>query len=473
MDFSDFQQARLIPVSGLKGDEEQERRTTSAFLAVLTSVPEFARTLLKDLDAPAGNVECYIEPEFELDERRIRPDGLIVVKRGKTIWTALVEVKTNKNNLNSDQLNSYLELCRLYEVDALLTISNQVLTYTGEHPTLGIDHKKYKKINLVHHSWIRILTAAIVQKEFRGISDPDQAWILGELIRFLQHPASGASEFNDMGDSWVTVREGILNATLTSQSKHVPETIHNFESLMRFAAFRLSAKLGEQVREVAPKLAKTDPERFTQQSITSFLETGCLTGEIEIPKTISNIDVTVDLRAGQIRVTISVPAPQDGRSLTRVNWLLRQLSKAPDNLRLETRVKNAGKRPLNVELLSDARKKPELLVPADGRDISGFTLTYIQKVGTKRGRGKGSFIDSVIDTIEDFYNSVLENLTPWVAKPSKPAVLQAGPDESPFDPEGPDSQPLGSRFASGAAHSGEVSLDLPASSVDEDSSTEN
>ena len=342
MEFSDFQKARLIPVSGLKGDEEQERRTTSAFLAVMEAVPEFAKAILKELQAPAGNLECFIEPEFELGEKRIRPDGLIEVRRGKTVWRALVEVKTNKNDLIAEQLNSYLELCRIYEIDALWTISNQVLTFTGEHPTPGVDFKKYRKIKIVHFSWIRALTEAIMQKEHRGISDPDQAWILGELIRFLQHPASGASEFNDMGESWVAVREGILNSTLTPSSKQVPAVLHNFESLMRFSAFRLSAKLGENVKEVSPKLAKTDPEKYAQQSISAFLVDGCFNGEIDIPKTISNIQVTADLRTSQIRTTIYVGAPQEGRSQTRVNWLLRQLSKAPDNLRIETKVKNAG-----------------------------------------------------------------------------------------------------------------------------------
>jgi len=35
--------ARLIPTSGINGVEEQERRATSALLAVLSSVKEFGR----------------------------------------------------------------------------------------------------------------------------------------------------------------------------------------------------------------------------------------------------------------------------------------------------------------------------------------------------------------------------------------------------------------------------------------------
>lgn len=443
MDVSTFQQARLIPVSGIKGDQEQERRTTSAFLAVMVAVPEFAKALLSQLGAPAGRVSTFIEPEFEFLEKKIRPDGLVVVERGSRRWTALVEVKTNKNDLAADQLNEYLELCRMHDVDALWTISNQMLTLTGQHPTPGLDIKKAKKTTVHHFSWVRILTEALLQKDYRGVSDPDQAWILGELIRFLQHPASGATEFNDMGDTWVPVREATLNRTLTVADKRITPVIQNFESLMRFAAFRLSAKLGVAAREIAPKLAKTDPAKHAQQTIASFVETGQLTGGLSIPKTVSDIAVTADLRASTIQCSIEVKAPLEGRPLTRVNWLLKQLRDAPESVRIEARVKHASKGGSPVCLLGEARLHPEKLVPADGKEIAGFELTLMQKMGTKRAAGTGSFINSVIDAIEMTYNSILERITEWTAKAPKLPLGDTPPAaDSPFDPEGTDVQAL-------------------------------
>jgi|GEM_PF-6119848 len=55
---------------------------------------------------------------------------------------------------------------------------------------------------------------AVMQKEYRGIADPDQAWVLGELIRYLEHPRSGALEFSDMGPSWVPLRDAVSAGTL-------------------------------------------------------------------------------------------------------------------------------------------------------------------------------------------------------------------------------------------------------------------
>ena len=51
-----WHEARLIATSGINGADEQERRATSALLAVMTAVREFGRALTKPLGAPAGNV---------------------------------------------------------------------------------------------------------------------------------------------------------------------------------------------------------------------------------------------------------------------------------------------------------------------------------------------------------------------------------------------------------------------------------
>ena len=51
-----WHEARLIPTSGINGAEEQERRATSALLAVMTAVDEFGKALVKPLGAPAGKL---------------------------------------------------------------------------------------------------------------------------------------------------------------------------------------------------------------------------------------------------------------------------------------------------------------------------------------------------------------------------------------------------------------------------------
>ncbi len=83
-----WHEARLIPTSGISGAEEQERRATSALLAVLTAVKEFGRGLTQPLGAPAGGIQTFIEVPFMLGDKRLYPDGLIRVSRGQRSWTA-------------------------------------------------------------------------------------------------------------------------------------------------------------------------------------------------------------------------------------------------------------------------------------------------------------------------------------------------------------------------------------------------
>ncbi len=128
-----WHQARLIPTSGISGAEEQERRATSALLAVMSVVKEFSKVLLGPLGAPSGSVETFIEVPFALGEVQVIPDGLIRVSRGSRSWTALVEVKTGRNELQTQQLENYLDVAREQGFDALITISNEIPAMAGQH----------------------------------------------------------------------------------------------------------------------------------------------------------------------------------------------------------------------------------------------------------------------------------------------------------------------------------------------------
>jgi len=434
VDTSSFQRARLIPITGIKGDQEQERRATSALLAVMEAVPDFARVLLKPLGAPSGRTSAFIEPEFIQSDKKVRPDGLVVIERGGKTWSVAIEVKTNKSNLVADQINGYLDVCRENGIDALLTISNQVLTLTGIHPTNGIDGRKTRKTPLHHYSWMRILTEAQLQKDHRGIADPEQAWILGELIRYLESPSSGALEFTDMGESWVSVRQAIANGTLSATDKGAVSVAQRFESLLRYTSFKLSVRLGVAVHPIATKLAKTDPVKHVKTIATELANNSRLQGSIQVQDTAAPLDINVDLRASQVLCSVTVDAPREGRPLTRVNWLLRQLKSSPPGVRIETRVKR-GQQPSAACLLSEALEKPERLVPDDGREIVAFVVTLISPMGSKRNEGKNSFVGSFLDSVELAYQGILGNLQSWSPKPPK-LPQQSLPSEVTLDRSG-------------------------------------
>jgi hypothetical protein len=216
-------------------------------------------------------VQAFIEVPFMLGEKRVFPDGLIRVTRGQKSWTALVEVKTGNNELNAEQLENYLDIARDNGFDALLTISNEIPPAAGQHPT-KVDKRKLRKVALHHLPWSQVLAEAVIQKEHRGVADPDQAWILGELIRYLEHPRSGALEFEDMGASWVPVRDGIRAGTLRPSDKGAAEVAARFDALLRFASLRLGRSLGTEVVPVVSRKEAAEPTLRTAALVETLVK---------------------------------------------------------------------------------------------------------------------------------------------------------------------------------------------------------
>jgi hypothetical protein len=412
-----WHEARLIPTSGINGAEEQERRATSALLAVMIAVKEFGRVITKPLGAPAGTVEAYIEVPFMLGDKRLYPDGLLRVGRGQKVWTALLEVKTGSNELAVEQLENYLEIAREQGFDAVLTISNEIPAFAGQHPT-KVDKRKLRKVGLHHLSWTQVLAEAVMQKEFRGIADPDQAWILGELIRYLEHPRSGAMEFEDMGEHWVTIRNSIKTATLRASDKGLVDVAARFDALLRFAGLNLGRRLGVEVTPVLSRRELMEPALRAQALATELVGNGSLSGAIKVPATIAPLTVTADLRAGTITCSVELEAPREGRPATRVNWLVRQLKDAPESLRIEARAAHS-RGPGAAALLRDVRLDPLVLVEDPTKELRVFRVALTAPAGTKRGRGRGAFIDSVLDLIDSFYSDVAQTLRAWAPKPPK------------------------------------------------------
>lgn len=412
-----WHEARLIPTSGISGAEEQERRATSALLAVVKAVREFGRSLLQPLGAPAGAIECFIEVPFQLGEQRLYPDGLIRVTRGARSWTALVEVKTGSNELQPEQLENYLDIAREQGFDCLITISNEIPPIAGQHPT-KLDKRKLRKVAVHHLAWSEVLTSAVMQKEFKGVADPDQAWILGELIRYLEHTRSGALEFDDMGDTWTTVRDSVMAGTLRSTDKGIASVVARFDALLRFASLNLGRRLGTEVVPVISRKELNDPGLRSQVLTEQLCSHGRLQGAIRVPNTVGDLVITADLRAGRLTCHVDVDAPRDGKPTTRVNWLVRQLKEAPAQLRLESFVLHA-RGSSAAELLSVVREQPASLVIDPKREIRSFRVARDSTLGSKRGRGRGSFIDSVLAGVNDYYSEVLEGLKAWSAAPPK------------------------------------------------------
>jgi hypothetical protein len=405
--------ARLIPVAGIR-QGEQEIRAASSLLAVMGAVDEFGRGLLKEVGAPSGRVTTYTEVPLEDDEgKKWRPDGAIVVAYGKRRWRALVEVKTNNAPLKSEQVSKYLDLARKHEFDAVVTISNRISSGPSDVP-VAVDKRKLRKVDLKHLSWWRILTEAVMQHQYRGVKDPDQAWILGELIAYLEHENSGAIGFEDMGTNWVQVRNSSREGPLQASDPAVREVVDRWEQFVEFLCLGLSQDLGVQVRSKQSRSA--DGGRWTEALLERLCGDGVLEGSFTVPDAVGPIAIGADLRARLTRASVRVPAPKEGRPLTRINWLLRQLRKAPDDLRIDVYFART-KETIGMKL-GEAREEPKkLLSPSDPkREPRSFELSLARPLGTKRGRGEKSFVTETRRQAVSFYADIVEPLRSWQAR---------------------------------------------------------
>ena len=407
--------ARLIPLSTGTGVEAKERHAASALLAVLSAVNEFGRSLLKPLGAPAGKIEAFVEVPFKLDGKSIRPDGLIGVSRAGKTWWALVECKIADQPLSAAQMELYLDLARSLGVDAVLSISNHYTTQSSDYP-IALDRKKTKKVPIHHWSWVRVLTEAEVQKQYRGIKDPDQAWILGELIRYLSDARSGVVQFGDMGPNWTAVREGARVHTLRKTDPNVAAVAARWDELVRFLSLDLTKELGLDVKEVLRRGEGTASAR--QQALQeSLAKTGRLYADMHIPHTAGALEIVADLGSRQIVLSTQLDAPKEGTSRGRVGWLLRQLNAAPPDLAIEARL--AYTSATLTGQLAALHEDHSPLLPDKSREIRGFRLSLTRDMGLNRSAGRNSFIESVVGTTKTYYREVLQNITVWKPRAAK------------------------------------------------------
>jgi hypothetical protein len=422
--------ARLIPVAGIRGQDEQEIRAASSLLAVMGAVDEFGRGLLKEIGGPAGRISTFTEvPLKDTEGKTWRPDGVIAVERGKTSWKCLVEVKTGNAPLGADQVSTYLDLAREHGFQALLTISNQISSSSEDAP-VTVDRRKLRSVQLRHLSWWRILTEAIMQHQHRGIRDTDQEWILGELIAYLEHEKSGAVGFEDMGQSWVQVRNSARDGTIRANDKGVQDVVERWEQFVEYLCLGLSQDLGVQVASAQSRVR--DGRAWTESLLKSLETDGTLSGSFRVPGAVGPIEVEADLRARLTRASVNVTAPKEGRPQTRINWILRQLKKAPEDLRIE--VHFARTKETTALLLKDAQEEPAgLLSPTDPkREPRSFTLSLPRPLGTKRGRGERSFVLETRRQVVSFYGDLVEGLAEW--RPKAPKLPSEKPPEEAGDP---------------------------------------
>lgn len=404
-----WQPSRLFSVAAIGGQDEQEKRATSALMWTLGAVPQLSRSLTARAGAPAGAVETYLEVPFTLGERKVIPDAVIRVARGKRSWTGLVEVKTGAGVLRKEQLEGYLAVAKRKGFDAVITISNDVSIDPAVLP-VEFTARAMGKVKLVHLSWAEIMHELRMLLAHHDLADPLAVWVISELLRYLEHPRSGAVAFQDMGPHWVAAREALAAGTLVAGDKQTRAVVESWFKLCRQLGFSLTARLGVPVRQIVARKYTTEPDLRLGETATCLALEGCLRTTFKVPGAAGPISVEADIRTGKVHVAIEVEAPGEGTPVRRVSWLTKQLASASDKTVIETHC--VGNDPTRNRL-SDLRASAAAALPDKAAVPQRFRLTLQSPLGPKRSGPKGGFVESVTAALDSFYVDVVEVIRPW------------------------------------------------------------
>ncbi|MFE3599553.1 TerD family protein [Streptomyces sp. NPDC059142] len=421
-----WRSARLFPVPSLKSDRERETRATSVLLSVMAQVPEFGRRLTAGFGAPAGRMETFTEVSLpygdaRTGESRKRPDGVIRVERAGKLWTALIETKTNGNPLKAQQVQDYLDIAARRGYEAVITLGNDVALEGSPLVDVKIDGRRKHKVVLWHLSWAEVAHQAQLLIRHEGVGNAAHAWLLQELLHYLQHENSGCHGFQNMGPAWVPVRKAIDDETLCQGDPRAVDVVESWERLVRQVCLRLGGELGQKVLPVQRVRRAADPAARRGALADLLCREGRLHAELRIEGIQGILALTADLRTGKLRTSVDIPAPDQGYPLTWAKRLIRQLYEAPADLHVRTLLAEHGDGPRGT--LERLRPEPADLLPKGGGEITGFRLSLIKSMGVTRGTAETGFIRSVDDAVDRFWGSVVTPLERRLA-PVRPAARQ-------------------------------------------------
>ncbi|MFJ3746814.1 TerD family protein [Streptomyces albidoflavus] len=414
-----WRSARLFPAASLKSDRERETRSTSVLLAAMAQVPEFGRRLTAAFGAPAGRMETFTEVTLPHGETPRRPDGIIRVERAGKLWTALVETKTNGNPLRADQVQSYVDIAARRGYEAVITLSNDVALEGRPLVEVKMDRRRKHKVALWHLSWAEVAHQAQLLIRHEGVGNAAHAWLLQELLHYLQHDNSGCQGFQNMGPSWVQVRNGIDAETLCPGDARAVDVIESWERLVRQVCLRIGGELGRKAMPVQRGKRGSDPAARRAALADRLCEDGRLTAELRVDGSPGVLALTADLRTGKLRTSVEVPVPEGGYPLSSAKRLLRMLAEAPADLHVETLVEEGNGPRSTLERL---RPEPADLLPRNGERIMGFRLSLFKGVGTTRGSAASGFIRSVDEAVDHFHAQVVAHLPVPDSRPARRPV---------------------------------------------------
>lgn len=423
---------RLFSSAGIGNVKEAETRATASLLSMVKAVSEFGEFFIKNAGGFKGKPECSTEVSFvhKPSKKVSRPDGVIVVVRGKKQWRALVEVKVGSNPLDQSQFDRYHGIASDEKFDALITISNQIALPNGL-PPLKVDKRRLKRVRVAHISWERLLSEAqylILQK---GVYDVDQNYMLKEWIRYVNDPMSKIVVAPRVNQNWNSILSAASSDRLRSVKSDISEFSGIWAAFLRVQAFRLRAQLGEKVDVRLKPDERKDPQTYIKNLDVVAIETGKYDSSLVIPHTAGDLQVLLDLRSKRVFYEVQITPPNDKMRKGQITWIVNQLKKlvdVPSDLKLIVDWKKKGiVSQVNINEIEEKRENLDYdfegNLVASNLEIKTFRI----HLETRLSRKKTTVFNDIGGNLESFYRSVVEHLQVYTPRAPK---LKSNNDEN-------------------------------------------
>jgi len=434
------QRARLFPVIA---DTSKEGRTLSVFLSCMGAVHELGRILMGSVNQRVGmrgKIETYTEVVFKNgpSPKKLRPDGLLVVTTGKRQWSALIEAKVGRNEIDADQVADYVQLAKANGINAVITISNQFAAMPDHHP-VTLPKAQLKNIELYHWSWMTLVTQATLLLSRDNVDDVDQRFILGEFLRFLRHPSAGVASFDRMNPEWKDIVGKVqAGGKLTKTAPEVENTVASWHQEIQDLCLVMSRKLGRDIDARLPRAHAGDPIKRLRDDCDELVKSSRLECTLNVPDAAAPLVISADLLTRSIIISMKLSAPEDKRSTkARVNWLVRQLTKS-DPQDIHIRALWPGRASATQASLSALREAPEAL-DASNKSMTpnSFEVLLVRSIASKFSGAK-TFIEHLEEAVPAFYEQAGQHIRAW--QPPAPKIPKDDPQDA-VETGYPDSEP--------------------------------
>jgi len=422
--------ARLFPVLP---ESKREEKATSILLAIFTAVPDFAKAVLSEAGAPMGKrslITCFTEVSFKGSKPSSRPDGLIIVSSSGKEWAALVETKVGRADLTTEQVEDYLDIAKEQGFDAVITIGNQFAALASHNP-VKVQKSKTRYVKLFHFSWLSIISRALLLTENKVIEDPEQAYMLKEIVRYLEHDSSGVIASIRMSNSWRNVAQSVHeNIPLAKQDEGVVKAVSDWFQLLRYLSIRLSLALGQSCSISMPRKHVNDPAVRLADAVTEICASSELKSSIDISNAAGKLEITVSFIRKTIDLSVNLETPKDVKQQrAAISFFLNQM-KGFEGDDLSVRVNWPRRVPPTALSIVQARDEDERksLIPDNFKELpSSMDLLRVVDLGIGKLKSSAGLPEIAETEVLRFYKDAIQSLKKWV--PEAPRIRQKKEEE--------------------------------------------